>query len=127
MNALNAADSEFVVQPDLAPRGLAPVSLGAPEYLEVGPRGYRYLAEAWKLTDGGIVVVVRGSGGPSLTNEAKRIAEAVANRWGAGATIIEDWAPEGHGPEGERFRQSSGDGINSDIDADLAARELILP
>ena len=127
MNALNAADSEFVVRRDLAPRGLAPMSLGAPEYLTIGPREYRYLAEAWKLTDGGIVVVVRASGGPSLTNETERISEAVAERWGADATIIEDWAPEGHGPEGQRFRQSSGVGINSDVDADLAARGLILP
>ncbi|WP_242086495.1 hypothetical protein, partial [Microbacterium lacticum] len=58
-----------------APQGRRPIFLGA-DYVATAHNG-RYYTEAWSLTDGETVVIVRENGGTSLMNASERIAAAI--------------------------------------------------
>lgn len=111
-----------------APHGRRPVFLGA-DYISL-PHIGRYYTEAWSLTDGETVVIVRENGGMSLINASDRIAEAIDSRWYKGGPpirIIEDWGPEPTAM-GHRFVESSRTGGHWALDFDeWDSRGLVLP
>ncbi len=111
-----------------APQGRRPVFLGA-DYVST-PHNGRYYTEAWSLTDGELVVIVRENGGTSLMNASERIAEAIDKRWytsGIPIRIIEDWGTD-RTALGHRFVESSREGGHWALDFDeWDSRGLVLP
>ncbi len=117
---VSAGDEKLILRADLSPLGRAPHLLGEPDYITLDkPERPRFRTEAWRLTNGDVVVIVTEGGGLSLANAVPNIAHVIEQRWNpsgtaASFTIIEDWGTDRF--MGDRFRIMSGDGQSVEFD-----------
>lgn len=119
-----------IVNPHRAPLGREPDFVGVVR-LRPEPLGQHYRAEAWRLSDGQLVVIVSDNGGTSLLIASELIAKAVDQQWPGDkgcAVIIEDWSEDRKFLDEHRFMQSSRNGGHWVVDLDKwAERGLCLP
>lgn len=109
-----------LLKPKLAPLGRTPEAVGAPRYITLErPEGPRYYTEAWKLTDGSVVVVVAHNSGRSMDHHQGEIQDQVHSAWKLPATVLEttiilDWGDALF--MGSRFRILVRDGLSGTFD-----------
>lgn len=111
-----------IVDPTKAPLGKEPRLLGVDHIepdLQMFPN-QRYRTEAWRLSNGELVVIVSDNGGTSLMNASEAIAAAVDARWyespGTPAIIVEDWSEQKPFSDNQRFVISTQNGGNRTFD-----------
>lgn len=120
-----------IVDPSQAPTGREPLLLGVEFITPKDLHGkQRYRTEAWRLTNGELVVIVTDNGGTSLMNASEKIAAAIKKHWaerGEPVTIVEDWTAERPFLDEDRFRISAENGGNWPLDrAEWKAKGLPL-
>ncbi len=126
-------DDQLIVNADLAPQSRRPEPLGAPVYLTLKGHGQpSYRTEAWRLTDGTVVIVVSHGGGPDFPNVHPELRDKILDHWrpiagsNNGIDIIDDWNTHRHGSAPfSRFTTDSGLHA-ADLDA-LDNRGVVLP
>lgn len=135
--ALPPNQRHIAVQSELLVGALAHVGIialvdEATDYVTLDvPEKWRYRTEAWRLTNGEIVVVVTEGGALSLANANPKIWDVIERRWDPHGTavsfvVIEDWGEAGY--EGQRFRVMNRDGISDEFDfAHWSERGIVAP